>query len=181
MRMVNNQIPGATLFEANSVLSNQLPGVPNRSVADTNSAPSRHASPPIDQDPRLKARVVAFVRELVAASQSGSSLPPPISFYGPNITYGGRQLNHQDMAQLLQSAFTQWPQRTLHFISGPTVVGASQDGAGSVVKYEVAFVFKSDQKRLEGKVAVQLTVEIQGDQLAITSISPKILEQHGST
>jgi hypothetical protein len=55
-------------------------------------------------------------------------------------------------------------------------VGASQDGAGSVVKYEVAFVFKNDQKRLEGKVAVQLTVEIQGDQLAVTSVTPKILE-----
>jgi hypothetical protein len=80
------------------------------------------------------------------------------------------------MAQQIQSAFAQWPQRTLHLTSGPTVVGASQGGAGSVVKYEVAFVFKNDQKRLEGKVAVQLTVEIQGDQLAVTSVTPKILE-----
>jgi hypothetical protein len=176
MRMVNNQIPGATLFEANSVLSNQLPGVPNRTVAETNSAPSRHTGPPIDQDPRLKARVVAFVRELVDASQSGSSLPPPISFYGSNIVFNGREVSHQAMAQQIQSAFAQWPQRTLHLTSGPTVVGASQGGAGSVVKYEVAFVFKNDQKRLEGKVAVQLTVEIQGDQLAVTSVTPKILE-----
>ena len=99
MRMVNNQIPGATLFEANSVLSNQLPGVPNRSVANTNSASSRYTGPRIDQDPRPKARVVAFVREFVAASQSGSSLPPPISFYGPNIVFNGREVIHQAMAQ----------------------------------------------------------------------------------
>jgi hypothetical protein len=181
MRMVNNQIPGATLFEANSVLSNQLPGVPNTSVAETNSAPSRYTGPRTDQDPRLKARIVAFVREFVAASQSESSLPPPISFYGPNIVFNGREVSHQAMAQQIQSAFTQWPGRTLHLISGPTVIGASQDGAGSVVTYEVAFVFKNGQKRLEGKGAVQLTVEIQGGQLAITSISPKILEQHGPT
>ena len=33
MQMVNNEIPGATLFEANIVLSNQLPGVPNTNIA----------------------------------------------------------------------------------------------------------------------------------------------------
>jgi hypothetical protein len=54
------------------------------------------------------------------------------------------------------------------------IVGPSQDQAGSVVKYEVAFVFKNEQRRLEGKIAIQLTVEIQGDPLAITSVSPKI-------
>jgi hypothetical protein len=85
------------------------------------------------------------------------------------------------MPQQIQSAFRQWPQRTLHLISGPTIVGASQDQAGSLVTYEIAFVFKNEQKRFEGKASVQLRVEIQGDQLAITSISPKILEQNGPT
>jgi hypothetical protein len=33
MQMVNNEIPGATLFEANIVFSNQLPGVPNTNIA----------------------------------------------------------------------------------------------------------------------------------------------------
>jgi hypothetical protein len=70
MQMVNNQIPGATLFEANIVLSNQLPGVPNTSVVRTNSTPTRYTGPRIDQDPQLKERVVAFVREFVAAGQS---------------------------------------------------------------------------------------------------------------
>jgi hypothetical protein len=32
------------------------------------------------------------------------------------------------------------------------------------------------QKRLEGTTVVQLTVELQGDQFAISSIAPKILE-----
>jgi hypothetical protein len=80
------------------------------------------------------------------------------------------------MEQQIQSAFARFPQRTLHIISGPTVVGPSQDQAGSVVRYEVKFVFNNGQKRLEGKAAVQLTVEIQRDQLAITSVSPKIVE-----
>jgi hypothetical protein len=181
MQMVNNQIPGATLFEANIVLSNQLPGVPDTSIARADSIPARYTGPAIDQDPRIKSRVVAFVREFVAAGQSGSSLPPLISFYGPNIVYNGRQLSHQAMAQLLQSASTQWPQHTLHLISDPTVVGASQDQVGLVVTYQVAFVGKNEQRHFEGKMAVQLTVEIQGDQLAITSISPKILEQDGPT
>jgi hypothetical protein len=76
----------------------------------------------------------------------------------------------------MQFAFAKFPRRTLHIISGPTVVGPSQDQPGSVVRYEVKFVFQNGQKRLEGKIAVQLRVEIQGDQLAITSVSPKILE-----
>jgi hypothetical protein len=76
----------------------------------------------------------------------------------------------------MQFVFAKFPRRTLHIISGPTVVGPSQDQAGSVVRYEVKFVFNNGQKRLEGKAAVQLTVEIEGDELAITSIAPKILE-----
>jgi hypothetical protein len=181
MQMVNNQTPGAKLFEANIVLSNQLPGVPNTSIARTDSTSPKYAGARIDQDPRLNKRVLAFVTEFVAASQSGSSLPPPISFYGPNIVFNGSQLSHQAMAQQIQSAFDQWPQRSFHLISGPTIIEASQDPGGSVVTYEIAFVFKNEQKRFEGKASVQLRVETQGDQLAITSISPKMLEQSGPT
>jgi hypothetical protein len=76
MQIVNNEIRGATLFEANIVLSNELPGVPNRNVALASSIPARRTGPPIDQDPRLKERVVGFVSEFVASAQSGSSLPP---------------------------------------------------------------------------------------------------------
>jgi hypothetical protein len=176
MQMANHQIPGSTLFEANIVLSNQLPGVQNASITPVNSIPARHTGPRIDVDSRSKERVVAFVKEFIAASQSGSSLPPPISFYGSNIVFNGRQISHEAMEQQIQDAFTQWPERTLHFISGPTVVGPSQDQAGAVVRYEAAFVFNNQQKRFEGKVVVQLTVKIQGDQLVITSVSPKILE-----
>ena len=121
---------------------------------------------------------MSFVREFVAASQSGSSLRPPISFYGPNIVFNGRQLSHQAMAQQIQSTFAQWPERVLHVISGPTVVGPSPNQEGSVVRYEIAFMFRNEQRHFEGKAAIQLRVEIQGDQLAITSISPRILEQN---
>jgi hypothetical protein len=179
MRMVNSQIPGVTVFDANTVLSNQLPGVPDTGIPRTSTTPTKYAGARIDLDPRLKRRVLAFVTEFVAASQSGSSLPPPISFYGPNIVFNGSQLSHQAMAQQIQDGFTQWPQRTLHLISGPTIIEASQDPGGSVVTYEVAFAFKNDQRRFEGKASVKLTVQIHGDQLAITSISPKILEQSG--
>jgi len=126
--------------------------------------------------PDYQERVVDFVREFVAASRSGSKLRPPITFYGPNIVFNGRPLTHQAMAQQIQSAFAQWPQRAFHLISGPTVVGPSQNKEGSVVRYELAFAFENDQKRFEGKASVQLTVQIQGDQLAITSVSPKIME-----
>jgi hypothetical protein len=106
---------------------------------------------------------VAFVREFVASAQSGNRLPPPISFCGPDILFNGRQLSHQSLAQQMQSAFAKFPRHTLHIISGPTVVGPSQDQAGSMVRYEIKFVFSNWQKRLEGKAAVQLTVETQDD------------------
>jgi hypothetical protein len=138
------------------------------------TAPRPEPNPTSD----YRERVAAFVREFVAASQSGSSLRPPISFYGPNIVFNGRRLSHQAMAHQIQSAFAQWPQRALNLVSGPTVVGPSQNQEGSVVRYEIAFMFRNEQRHFEGKAAIQLRVEIQGDQLAITSISPRILEQN---
>jgi hypothetical protein len=82
------------------------------------------------------------------------------------------------MAHQIQSAFAQWPQRALNLVSGPTVVGPSQNQEGSVVRYEIAFMFRNEQRHFEGKAAIQLRVEIKGHQLAITSISPRILEQN---
>jgi Trypsin-like peptidase domain len=126
--------------------------------------------------PDYQERVVAFVKKFVASGESGSRLPPPISFYGPNIVVNGRQISRQAMEQQIQTAFARFPERTIHIVSGPTVVGLSQDQAGSVVRYEVKFVFNNGQKCLEGKAAVQLTIELQGDELAITSIAPKIFQ-----
>jgi hypothetical protein len=82
------------------------------------------------------------------------------------------------MAHQSQSAFAQWPLRTLRIISGPTIVGPFQNQEGSVVRYELAFTFRNEHRRIDGKAAIQLTVEFQGDQLAITSVTPKILEQN---
>jgi hypothetical protein len=43
--------------------------------------------------------------------------------------------------------------------------------------YELAFAFKNGQRRFEGKAAVRLTIKIQGGQLAITSVTSRILER----
>jgi Trypsin-like peptidase domain len=152
---LNADLPGKDAFQ---------PQKPTAPRAEPNTAPD------------YRERVVAFVKKFVAAGQSGSSLPPPISFYGSDVVFDGRRLSHQAVAQQLQFAFAKFPLRTLRIISGPTVVGPSQNQAGSMVRYQLAFDFSDGQKRLKGKVAVQLTVEVQGGQLVITSILPKILE-----
>ena len=158
--MLNNQIQGATLLEAASILSNRLPGVPAASTPTI--APASALSTAnlrrVD-DPQLKARVVSFVKEFLAAGQSGSSLPSPASFYGPNVLFMGKELSHEAMAQQIQSALAMWPQRKARFISEPTVLGRLEDGGGIVVSCKVAFEFSNGQKRLELKAAYRLVVE----------------------
>jgi hypothetical protein len=58
--------------------------------------------------PDYQERVVAFVKKFVASAQSGSRLRPPISFYGPNIVFNGKQISHQALAQQIQSGFAKF-------------------------------------------------------------------------
>ena len=176
IKMLNNQIPGATLFEAASILSNRLPGVSASSTATTDftSPPQRPANLQKVDDPQLKARVVSFIKEFLAAEQSGSSLPSPASFYGPRVLFNGKELTHEQMAQEIESALAKFPQRRAYFISGPTVLGRS--GNGIVVTCKVALEFSNGHQSIEAKAAYQLTVEDNGNQLFVTANSPQILE-----
>jgi hypothetical protein len=182
IKMLNAEVRGATLFEAASILSNRLPGVPAASTATITPASAfSTANLRRVDDPQLKARVVSFVKEFLAAGQSGSSLPSPASFYGPNVLFNGKELSHEAMAQQIQSAFAMWPQRKSRFISEPTVLGRLENGEGIVVSCKVAFEFSNGRKRIEGKAAYQLTVEDNGNQLVVTTNSPQILELHVSS
>jgi hypothetical protein len=169
---LNFAIPVKEVRKGMLAINGLNPDLPGKEALQPRTPTAPHADP--STTPDYQERVGAFVKKFVASAESGSRLPPPISFYGPNIVKNGRQISRQAMEQQIQTAFARFPQRTIHIVSGPTVVGLSQDQAGSMVRYEVKFAFSNGQRRLKGKVAVQLTVEIQGDQLAITSISPKI-------
>ena len=175
MKMLNDQVPGATLFDASTVLSNQPPGVQKTSLAG--AKPAKYTGPRIDQDPKLRARVVAFVKEFVASNQSGSSLPPPISFYGPSVLLNGRQVGRDFIAGQITGAFNRFPERSFQLISGPTV-GPSQTTAGCTVNYEAVAILKNSRQAMQMTFSNQLIVEIHGDQLSITGISPKILDRH---
>jgi hypothetical protein len=92
IKMVNNQVPGAAVFDASTVLANQLPGVPNRSYERVARSPLEDRGPRLDQDPKLRARVVAFVKEFVASNGSGSSLPRQFPFMVLTLRYMARRL-----------------------------------------------------------------------------------------
>lgn len=182
IKMLNNQIPGANLFETTSILSNRLPGVQAASTTSigVTSPLQRPANlQPVD-DPQLKARVVSFVKEVLAAGQSGSSLPSPASFYGPRVLFNGKELSHEQMAQIVESGFTKWPERKSHFISEPDVIGRLENGEGIVVRFKVAFNLRGE-KTFQGKAAYQVTVQDNGNQLVITALNVQMLENHVSS
>jgi hypothetical protein len=179
IKMLNAHIAGATLFEAATIFSNRLPGAPgaNTGTIDvTSPLPEPANLQPVD-DPQLKTRVVSFVKEVVAAGQSGSSLPSPASFYGPRVLFNGKDLSHEQMAQQIESGFTTFPERKSAFISGPTVIGRLANGEGIIVRFKLAVDFRG-KKSVLGRIAYQATIQDNGNQLAIAAVNFQILEMH---
>lgn len=177
IKMLNAQIPGATLFDARTVLSNQLPGVQNMSVARNTPVPLKYMGPRSEPDPRLKARVISFVKGLIPILETGS--PESIaSLYAPTAVVNGKQLSHEAMLRQLRFASSVFPQRTIQLLSGPTVVGPSQDRTGCTVQLREALLFKNGHAQFDAIQDVQAEVELDGGQLKISSITTSILEQH---
>jgi hypothetical protein len=177
IKMLNAQIPGTTLFDAGTVLSNQLPGAQNTSVARNSPVPLKYTGPRIEPDPRLKARVISFVKGLIPILETGS--PESIaSLYAPTAVVNGKQLSHEAMLRQLRFASSVFPQRTIQLLSGPTVVGPSQDRTGCTVQLREALLFKNGHAQFDAIQDVQAEVELDGDQLKISSITTSILEQH---
>src|SRR6516165_10775345 len=177
IQMVNGQIPGATLFDAGTVLANRLPGGPNTNPGISGSYSTENPGPRLDQDPKLRARVIAFVKEMVASGCSGSSLPSPISFYAPNVVYNGKQVGRDFIARQIEFAFTTFPQRSAQLVSGPTI-SPPQNSGGCTVNYEVVAILRNSHRAFQATVSSQLNVELHGDQLSITNASPRILHPH---
>jgi hypothetical protein len=182
VKMLNNQIPGATLFEAASVLSNRLPGVPAASTATSNvtSPLPRPTNLQTLDDPQLKARVISFVKEVVAAGRSGSGLPSPASFYGSRVLFNGKDLSHEQMTQQIDAADAMFPERKSSFISEPVVIGRLENGERIVVRFKIAFDMRG-KKSAQGKAAYQVTVQDGGSQLVVTAVNFQILEFHESS
>jgi hypothetical protein len=69
-----------------------------------------------------------------------------------------------------------FPQRSLEFLSGPTVSPAT-DSPDATVNYELSGVLGNGQTGVQVKTSVQLTVEKRGDQFEIVAIWPRVLER----
>jgi hypothetical protein len=121
--------------------------------------------------------VIAFVKEMVASGNSGGSLPPPISFYAPNVVYNGKQVGRDFIARQIEFAFTTFPQRSAQLVSGPTI-GPPQKSGGCTVNDEVVATVRNSLLAFQLIISGQLTVELHGDQLSVTGITSRILERH---
>lgn len=165
--MSNSWPKGANLVDASAILSVQLPGVP---AALIQSGPT-YSGPRMPLDERTKTRIVSFVQRFVAAGESPSTPPPPISFYGPRVLFNGRPVSHEYIQQQIDTANRILPQRSFQFISGP-LVSPSQDSAGATVNYQLSGIFSNGLQGMQIKLAMQLTVEKRGDQLEIAAIWP---------
>jgi hypothetical protein len=120
IKMFNTWPKGADLVDASSILSVQMARLP---VAPIQSGPL-YSGPHMALDEKTKARIVSFVQRFVAAAESGSTLPSPIIFYGPDVRFNGKPVTHAFIQGQLDNAFRIFPQRSFQFIAGPTVTPA---------------------------------------------------------
>ena len=147
------------------------------SVARNTPVPLKYTGPQFEGDPRVKARVISFVNGLVPILETGS--PESIaSLYAPTVVFNGKQLTNEAMLRRLRFASSMFPQRTIQFISGPTVVGPSQDRTGCIVQLREALLFKNGHAQFEAIQDMQLEVELHGGQPMVSSVTTKFLEQH---
>ena len=171
IKMFNAWPKGADLVDASSILSVQMAGLP---VAPIQSGPL-YSGPHMTLDEKAKARIVSFVQRFVAATESGSTLPSPITFYGPSVRFNGKPITHEALQRQIDNALRIFPQRSWQFISGPTVSPA-QDSPGATVNYQLSGVLSNGLMGMQVKTNVQLTVEKDGDQFEIVAIWPRVLE-----
>jgi hypothetical protein len=171
IKMFNAWPKGAELVDASSILSVQMAGLP---VAPIQSGPL-YSGPHMALDEKTKARIVSFVQRFVAAAESGTTLPSPITFYGPDVRFNGKPVTHEFIQRQLDNAFRIFPQRSFQFVSGPTV-SPSQDSPGATVNYQLSGVLSNGLVGIQVKTNVQLTVEKHGDQFEIVAIWPRVLE-----
>ena len=117
--------------------------------------------------------MIAFVKELVASGNSGGSLPPPISFYAPNVVYNGKQVGRDFIARQIEFAFTTFPQRSAQLVSGPTI-GPPQKSGGCTVNYEVVATVRNSLLAFQVTISGQLNIELHGDQFLVTGLTSRI-------
>lgn len=171
IKMFNAWPKGADLVDTSSVLSVQMAGLP---VAPIQSGPL-YSGPHMALDEKTKARIVSFVQRFVAAAESSSTLPSPITFYGPDVCFNGKPVTHAFIQGQLDNAFRIFPQRSFQFIVGPTVTPAP-DSPGARVNYQLSGVLSNGLMGMQVKTNVQLTVEKHGDQFEIVAIWPRVLD-----
>jgi hypothetical protein len=121
--------------------------------------------------------VIAFVKEFVASNDSGSSLPPPISFYAANLGLFSKQVGRDFLAGKVNWAFNLFPDRSFHLISGPTISPPQKSG-GCTVNVEVVATVRNPLLAFQVTISGQLNIELHGDQLSVTGLTPRILERH---
>lgn len=115
-----------------------------------------------------------FMKELAATL---SVLPPPISFYGPNVLFNDRPVSHEFLQTQIDTAFRTFPQRSFQFLAGPTV-SPSADSPGATVNYELSGVLSNGLIGVHVRTAVQLTIQKRGEQFEIAAIWPRVLGIH---
>jgi hypothetical protein len=172
IKMFNKWSKDASLVDASTILSVQMPGVASMSIQP---GPT-YSGPHIALDERTKARIVSFVQRFVAAADSGSTLPPPLSFYGPDVLWNGRPATHEFLEAQLATAARIFPQRSFQIVSGP-VVSPSQDSPGATVNYDILGIVSNGRLGLKVNGAVQLTVQKRGEQFEISAIWPRVTKR----
>jgi hypothetical protein len=172
IKMLNAWPKGANLEDASSILSVQMAGIP---VAPIQSGPS-YSGPHMALDERTKKQIISFVERFVASSQSDSTGPSPLTFYGSNVSFNGKPVTHEFLQRQIDIASRFFPQRSLQIVSGPIVTPAP-DSPGARVNYDILGVLSNGLVGMQVKGSVQLNVEKQGDQFQIVAIWPRVLER----
>lgn len=137
--------------------------------------------PPENARPRLSKamRAKAFVREMVAASES-NDLEDFLQYYGPKVIYFGKLMDKSKVAAEYDAYIRRWPKRRFHVSDEEMSVSCDDVSRRCAVSMVLLWYAESTKRaqRSEGRAKRSLVLEESGDGFVVLGFDESVLTRN---
>jgi len=163
-------VPPKTGKEENSAPRKET--VPPRKTPATNDTPPKETAPAEEKPAVPPERAEEFVRKYLDACET-NQLESELAYYSDKVKYFdqgvvGRSFIERDVAAF----YKRWPQRSYELLDFKVV---REQGDEAVVKFRIAFHYRSPQHTVAGKTDNYFTIQRTGERLKFTSLKEQRL------
>jgi len=145
---------------------------PPRKTPATNDTPPKETAPAEEKPAVPPERAEEFVRKYLDACET-NQLESELAYYSDKVKYFdqgvvGRSFIERDVAAF----YKRWPQRSYELLDFKVV---REQGDEAVVKFRIAFHYRSPQHTVAGKTDNYFTIQRTGERLKFTSLKEQRL------